>query len=259
MSYVLKNSGYANLTKKSIKLGELFEDLYSLLLSNYRCEYIYKNILANEILLARHAPPASTLLTEFRVGNCKADVVILNGTSSVYEIKTELDSLDRLSNQTASYLKVFDKVYVVTHESQLEKLLRTLDESLGIILLTETYNLQTVREAWSNKTNTDAASIFDCLRQSEYCELVKREFGSVPDVPNTQLFSRCRQLVESLEPESVHDAMVGLLKERSSYSALKIRLMDIPQSLKLLYLANKLTAKQHVNFVSALSSEFDLG
>lgn len=253
MRYVLRHSGYEAVADAT--LGQMFEDLYDLLLRNYRCEYIYKNALANKILLGRHAPTTSTLLTEFGVGSCKADVVILNGTSSVYEIKTELDSLDRLDTQIATYLKTFDNVFVVTHQSQLDKLSRALDERAGIILLTERYTLQTVREASSNKASVDAGIIFDSLRQAEYCRLVKDNFGFVPDVPNTMIYRACRDLVTTLDPVVVHTGMVNILKRRSSGHILKELIKDIPRSLRLLYAANRITAKQHTNFLSTLSAK----
>lgn len=47
------------------------------------------NVIANKILLGKHSLNTSHMLSEFRVGYNKADVVIINGTSSVYEIKSE--------------------------------------------------------------------------------------------------------------------------------------------------------------------------
>ena len=85
-----------------------------------------------------------------------------------------------------SYLKVFDHVYVVTHDSRLTKLKNVLSEQIGIILLSDRYTLSTVRLAKSNKQETDAANIFDCLRQREYCDIIESRFGFVPDVPNTE-------------------------------------------------------------------------
>ena len=61
-----------------------------------RDEYIYKAALTHNVLLGTHSLKTASMLAEFRVGQCKADVAILNGTSTVYEIKSERDSLDRL-------------------------------------------------------------------------------------------------------------------------------------------------------------------
>jgi hypothetical protein len=255
MSYVLTQSGYAGLLEDSVTLAGLFESLYDFLKRNYRCEYVYKNALANKILLGRHSLATSTLLTELRVENSKADVVILNGTSCVYEIKTELDSLDRLEGQLRSYRKVFDKIYVVTHESQLGKLRRVLRDDVGILVLTERYRFHEAREALSNKSNVDAASIFDCLRQSEYRDIIEREYGFVPDVPNTRIYAECKKLFARLDPVMAHEDMVDALKSRSPNRALATLVDAVPHSLKLLSVVTDLTARQRASFVSALSTE----
>ncbi|MBE9547218.1 MAG: sce7726 family protein [Proteobacteria bacterium] len=117
----------------------MFDDVYSYLCNNYRSEYVYKNAIANKILLGRHSINTSTLLNEFRVGNSKADIVIINGDSSVYEVKSEYDSMERLQNQIKSYRTVFDYINIVTHFSQLDKIIKTVDKDIGIIVLTDQY------------------------------------------------------------------------------------------------------------------------
>jgi hypothetical protein len=182
-------------------------------------------------------------------------VVILNGTSCVYEIKTELDSLDRLEGQLRSYRKVFDKIYVVTHESQLSKLRRVLRDDVGILVLTERYRFHEAREAASDKSKVDAASIFDCLRQSEYSDIIEREYGFVPDVPNTKIYAECKKLFSQLDPMVAHDSMVDALKSRSPNRSLAPLVDAVPHSLKLLSVITDLTARQRASFVSALSTE----
>jgi hypothetical protein len=257
MRYVVSNSGYLQLLPKKITLGRLYETLYEFLKSQYRCEYVYKNALANKVLLGRHSLKTSALLTEFRVNNSKADAVILNGTSSVYEIKTELDTLERLDGQVASYKKVFDKIYVVTHGSKLAKLQAAVPDDVGIILLSEEYTLQVVRESESHKDMADSAAVFDCLRQAEYCEIIKEEFGKVPDVPNTRLYSECKKLFSSLSPAVAHDGMVRVIKKRQSSTPLQSLMSAIPHSLKLLCLTGRLTARQRTCLVEALSTTYD--
>jgi hypothetical protein len=149
-------------------------------------------------LLDRHTPEISTLLTEFRADDCKADVVILNGTSSVYEIKTELDSFDRLGRQLNAYRKVFDRIYVITHKSQIPKVEQLTDKQIGLIHLSEDNTFTTVRESTSNMNNIDPKVAFSCFRQKEYCQLILREYGYVPDVPNTRIYRECRDLAAKL-------------------------------------------------------------
>ncbi|MEI9986083.1 MAG: sce7726 family protein [Aliidongia sp.] len=54
--------------------------------------------VTQKILMGKHSLRTASMLNEFRAGSCKADLVILNGTATVYEIKSERDSLTRLAN-----------------------------------------------------------------------------------------------------------------------------------------------------------------
>lgn len=258
IDYILQQSGYSRLFIKGGTLSQIFESLYWFLWHHYRCEYIYKNALVSKILLGRHSLNTSTALTEFRTGKSKADLVIVNGTSSVYEIKTELDSLDRLGGQIASYFRVFDKVYVVTHESHMAKVEREIGPYVGLLLLTNRYSLKTLREASSNTANLDSSSIFSCLRQNEYCRIVKAEFGYVPDVPNTLIYTECKKLFVTLPPDIAHQYMIGELRKRSHGPKFQDFIHAVPSSLKQLCLAQKLTSRQRDSFLSALQAEYKL-
>ena len=90
----------SNYLVKEVSLVHVLDSLYSEFKKNYKCEYVYKNTIVNKILLGRHSLNTSTLISELNVGKSKADIVIFNGTSTVYEIKTELDSLNVLIKYT---------------------------------------------------------------------------------------------------------------------------------------------------------------
>jgi hypothetical protein len=175
LKILFEKSGFK--TRKNKTVQDSLSALYKYLSLNYRTEYVYKNTIANELHLLKHDLNKSTLLTEFRSDNSKADVVIVNGTTSVYEIKTELDSLDKLPNQLNSYCKLFDKIHVVTHEKFLEKVLKVADKSIGLILLDSNLKLNEIRKAKSNKNNLDPNAIFDSLRKQEYLSIIKNHYG----------------------------------------------------------------------------------
>ena len=251
-NYLLKESGVLNSIKSTAQLSGVLSSVYDHLLSHYRCEYIYKNVIATNILLGRHSLNTSTLLTEFRVGNSKADVVIINGTSTVYEIKTELDSLDRLENQINSYLNVFDKVFVVTHAGNVEKMEALLDVRVGIIVLSKQHSLRTEREAISNKANVSSATIFDSLQMKEYKVIIEQVYGCVPTVPNTQIYTECRKLFSKLSPIEAHDHMLRVLRERRFESHQLQLIKDAPRALKMLFLSKKLSKGECSKFSTLL-------
>jgi len=126
----------SNMTEK-YTFANFFDDLYVLLKENYPNEYIYKNEFLLSLLKKEYKTP-HTFLQEVRIGKNIADMVVINGKSIAYEIKTEFDSFVRLEAQLTSYLKVFDKVFMVISENHLEKLERLLDERyscVGIYIL----------------------------------------------------------------------------------------------------------------------------
>lgn len=232
LSEVLKCSGLLNEININTTVSELFEQIYQYLFKHYRSEYIYKNAIANKILLGRHSLNTSHMLTEFRVANCKADVVILNGTSTVYEIKSEYDSLDRLHNQTSSYLDVFDHIYVITSYSQLTKVKSVLPSTIGLLVLTSRNTIKTIRVAESGRNKVKPEIIFDSLKKSEYISIIKKLFGYVPDVSNTQIYKECRKLFCSISRQEAHDEMVKVLRRRGSNKISKDFVNNAPTSLK---------------------------
>src|SRR5690606_10538445 len=89
---------------KSVKIEtyiHYLQYIYSELSKFYRNEYLYKNSFINEILLNQYGLNDTIVLNEFRVGNSIADIVLFNGSSKAFEIKSELDSNRRLQGQIA--------------------------------------------------------------------------------------------------------------------------------------------------------------
>jgi hypothetical protein len=224
-------------------IGDVFEFSYALLQRAYRCEYLYKNAIAAKILLGRHSLNTATLLTEVAVSECKADLVLANGTTVAYEIKTELDSLDRLPAQLQAYTHAFDRVYVVTHEKSAEQLTQTLPSGIGVIALTGRYTLTETRQAAPNQERINGSIVFDVLRRAEYTSVIRRHFGFVPDVPNTRIYSACRELFLRLPGSVVHVEFVQALKARGT--PLGEEAIDMaPHSLKLHALTGELGPQQ---------------
>jgi hypothetical protein len=258
LSELLDSSKLMQDVKLDGTVGEFFESLYACLGKAYRGEYVYKNAIANKILLGRHSLNSAHMLTEFRVANCKADVVILNGTSTVYEIKSKYDSLDRLNNQVAAYSEIFDRINVITAPVHLEKASRILPGNVGIMLLTPKYTIKEIRGAASGKANVNPRVIFDSLRAKEYKAIIHRVFGAIPDVPNTQIYRECRELFCTLTPQRAHDEMVIELSHRDKSAAFKEHVRSAPQSLKAYALSssrvNRKSAKRFNKMLTSSAS-----
>lgn len=251
---VLKETGVDTSLAPSVSLAECFDSLLQSLSRNYRNEYVYKNAIANKILLGRHSLNSSFMLTEFRVLDSKADVVVLNGSSHVYEIKSEFDSIARLQKQVDAYQTAFDYVNVITSADQQQAILGKVDESVGLMVLTDRDRISTIREARSCKARVDPSVVFDSLRKVEYEQIISERFGFVPDVPNTQIYRACRKLFCRLGPEEAHDAMVRILRRRGDCLSLRSFIECVPPSLKALSLACTLTWQERSLFLDLLQT-----
>ncbi len=231
LTEVCANCGLLEKIDSSMTLRQFLDWIYNLLFKNYRNEYIYKNVIANKILLGKHSLNTSHMLTEFRVGKCKADVVILNGTSTVYEIKSEYDSFARLEKQIQTYFEIFEFINVITAPSQLEKLKSILPEKVGILSLTKRKTIATIREAKSNMVNINAITLFDSFRKPEYLKIIKEYYGKIPDVPNTQIHNVCKKLFCEIPPVDSHYLTIKTFRERSDSKVLKEFIIKYPMSL----------------------------
>jgi hypothetical protein len=231
LSEVCLKSGLLEQIDFSNTLGQFIDWIYKILFKYYRNEYIYKNVLAKNILLGKHSLNTSSMLTEFRVGYCKADVVIINGTSTVYEIKSEFDSFARLEKQVLTYLDIFDNINVITSGPQAIELKAKLPEYIGILVLTDKNTISTIRESKSNKDNINLGILFDSLRKNEYIKIIKEFYGTVPDVPNTIIYKECKGLFNNIPADIAHDLTFKILRERSDSITLKIFIEQAPRSL----------------------------
>jgi hypothetical protein len=254
---ILKNSGITNQIDIEMTVGDFLDLLYRKMSRYYQNEYVYKNAIANKILLGAHSLDESYMLTEFRVENCRADVVILNGTSNVYEIKSEYDSLDRIKKQVESYMKMFAMVNVITSSSQIDKVRLELPEEIGLMELTSDCEINTIREPVSIKGKVKPEIIFESLRKSEYLKIIKNVFGRVPDVPNTRIFEECRGIFSKLSPIIAHDEMVKVLLMRGNKNILRSIISSVPQSLKAYVIDRKIDDSKAKKFEELLGRKLN--
>lgn len=216
-----------------------------------RDEYVYRTAITQKILLGRHSLRTASMLGEARVGMCKADVVVFNGTSTAYEIKSERDSLTRLRSQVSSYGTVFAAVNVVTSSKHVSQVLRQVPADVGVLVLSRRFTLQTERPAVVDPSRTDSLAILEFVRIDE-AEAMLDAFGiAMPNVPNTQLRSRLRDIFEGLDSVRVHDEMVRVLKEKRSQKAASELMKSIPWSLRAAMLTLKMDRASERNVQNA--------
>ena len=219
-----------------------------------RHEYIYKAAITKRILMGTYSLQTASMLTEFRVGPCKADAVILNGTATVYEIKSERDSLSRLSSQIAAYEKVFATVNVISGANHIDAVLESVPAHVGVFELSSKYNISRIREGENRPERTNSDAIFDVINIREAGEILQSLGIKLPDVPNTQRYAAYRGLFARLPSEIAHREMVSTLKKTRDLMPLKSLLSELPESLHSISISSRIRKKDHQRLIDAIQT-----
>lgn len=163
---------------KTMMYKDIFDYIYDNILRNNRYAYYYKNEIYINHIKQQH-DINHCLLTEILTNKAKIDMLIINGTTTAYEIKSEFDSTERLYNQLSEYIKVFDNVYVICSDKNIYKIKKILNkyselETVGLKFL-HNNNLHEEKRAYSGISANilSKEKIFGVLNSSE----VIKEFG----------------------------------------------------------------------------------
>lgn len=236
-------------------VGDAFDSAFDILkIAGHRDEYIYRAAVSQKVLMGTHSLRTASMLNEFRAGSCKADLVILNGTATVYEIKSERDSLARLANQVENYKRVFAKVNVIASEGHIEGVLATVPDDVGVMCLSNRYRITTVREAADCPARICPITVFESLRTAEAAAILQAMRVAVPQVPNTQRHTAMRDLFAALDPATLHVEMVRTLKRTRDLAPLGELIDHLPESLQAAALSVSVRRADHPRLIEAVAT-----
>lgn len=236
LKYALLNSDL--LEVKNEKNRTILRKIYEYMSENYRNEYFYQNTIFNKILIGKHSLNTTVALTQIPVAKSKTDLILINGKAVVYEIKTELDSFERLENQIKDYYKGFNYVYVVTCERYFEKLSKILLSTsigryVGIYVLTDTKRLSLRKKAIENSTMLEYDVIFKYLRKNEFESILLRHYKKLPEVPPVFYYTECLKFLREIPLVDFYNLAIVELKKREKMEREKVKLMkDIPEEIR---------------------------
>lgn len=255
---LLNDSGLLNSSTTFGNVSGVFDAAFACLRkSGQRDEYVYRAALTHNILLGRHSLKTASLLTEFRAGACKADLAILNGTSTVYEIKSERDSLSRLENQLLNYRKVFAQVYVIAAEPFVPQIISSTPREIGVMSLTRWNRITTVRQAASRPECVCPITIFDSLRTTEARDILQRLGTEIPETPNTKLHAVMRELFAAQDPIAVHHEMVQVLKRTRTLAPFSGLIDQLPTSLQPVALSIRCRRDDYQRLITAVQTPLE--
>ncbi|WP_323006440.1 sce7726 family protein [Pseudorhodobacter sp.] len=256
---LVEQSELGAIAGSALTVGEVFNEAFERLRkTNLRNEYVYRAALVRNILMGTHSLKTASMLTEFRAGKSKADLIILNGTATVYEIKSERDTLSRLEKQVTDYQKVFAKIYVIAGADHVEGISDLVPDRVGVMCLRRWNRISTIREAIDCPHLVEAAAVLGSLRSNEAASILKALDIKVPDVPNTRLRSALLTEFEALDPTLLHRTMVSVLKKTRDMSSLNDFVGSLPFSLQAAALTYKIKQGQQHNILAAVSSPMDV-
>lgn len=240
-----------NPTNKQVKT--IINDLYKKLANNYRNEHYYKNNLYTKIVSANHKFNECLTLTELSVGNSKLDLAVFNGTSTAYEIKSEIDSPKRLIQQLNDYVKAFEYVYLVSYWGFYQKIKKDIPKNIGVLLL-DNDNFHEERKPKSNLKKLEYQYIFNILRLSEFKNIVEQKFKYIPDVPNTLIYKECFKLFEKIDLKELHKLFLNEIRKRELPKHQQNLINKLPNSIKVSTISKRYTEIQCSNLIEALNN-----
>lgn len=238
----------------------VIEEFYNNLRKNYRNEYFYKNTLFNKMLLGIHSVNTTTGLTEVSISKSKADFIMINGTANVYEIKTELDNLDRLKVQVLDYYKAFDHVTVVTYENNtmnIQEIIRQLGRPVGIRVIRKNGSIGEIKKADRYDDDLNKDVIFKILRKYEYESILNSYYGYIPKVSQFDHYSVCRNMFYDIPLNESYQLFLKVLKDRVDIDSNKLKM--IPYELRFLAYFMNLSDSDFLKLNQFLECEYTGG
>lgn len=224
--------------------GKLISEVYRFMSKAYRNEYFYQNTLLNKLLLGKHSINTTTALTQVPISKSKADFILINGKAVVYEIKTELDTFERLETQLRDYFKAFDHVCVVTSKGQYNRVVSILEGTpVGIYVLTpqNTISAKLRKEPAEDNSHLDHTAIFKVLHKREFENILLQYFDKLPVTSQAFYYGECLKQFSQIPILEAYGMALKQLKRRNRIKISEFE--KIPYELKsLIYFASPSTS-----------------
>ena len=242
---------------EALSNGEILSQMYQFMSQSYRNEYFYQNTLLMKLLLGKHSVRTTTALTQIPIGNSIADFVLINGKAVVYEIKTELDTFNRLRGQLEDYYKAFDRVCVVTSESSFSKLDSELsDTPVGIYVLNKQNRLSNKikKDPIRDASKINHRSLFSLLRKKEYENILLAYYRELPSATPVFYYEASYERFAEIPLDEAYVMVLNELKKRNRVE--KDDISEIPDPLKSLAYFSNISTKQKLLLSEYLSQQF---
>jgi hypothetical protein len=166
-------------------------------------------------LRALHPSDGSTeLLQEFKMPrpSARIDLALVNGELAGFEIKSDVDTLRRLTVQVPAFSRFFDRVSVVTTHKHLAAARKTVPTWWGIIVYRDDSGFRVARTPKLNR-HIDVRSLLYALSKREIVELARR--ANVSITTNVSKAVMIERTVNSISEREIRDISRAVLRLRN--------------------------------------------
>ena len=177
--------------------------------------------LHHKLLEPYHSDPDTLVIEELGLkhGSCRADIAIINGQLTGFEIKSDQDSLFRLERQVPMYDAVFDAVTAVVGERHRPAVASFLPIHWGILVARETeageVHFEIERKSKPNRA-TDLFAVTQLLWRTEALLLLQTTKLDL-DARRLRRSLIYEHLVQNFPAVKLREEVRRCLKERSNW------------------------------------------
>lgn len=200
--------------------GDYYCYIYDVLRTHYGNEYVVKNEFINyglhQLNLCSDYQKIY-IYSELRIGDVIADLALFNGHSVGIEIKTELDSPNRLDSQLDRYLRVFNSVYVMVPRSCLSIYQPfTSKYPIGLISYSSQERTFKIEKNSIRCSELDPKQVMEVLHTAEYKKIVHRYYGicSIEGRTDFNQFTLYGKKLSQIPANELNKLFIEVLKER---------------------------------------------
>lgn len=188
------------------------------------CDGDIRRVLWRSLSKEFSGDATTVILNEFGCAGVRADVAAVNGRLHGYEIKSDLDTLERIESQVKGYSLIFDNVTAVVATKHVEKLKVKIPGWWGIIAVDcerGRPSLRPVRKGKQNKA-TSTYEVARLLWRDEALAFLKRlELASGLRRAPAMKIRQC--LIDQVPPSQIIAEVRRVLKLRTAFPVVQPR------------------------------------
>jgi hypothetical protein len=173
------------------------------------------------VLQRFHASPDALVIDELGLshGRCRADIAIVNGRLAGFEIKSDQDSLIRLSAQIKFYNAVFDHVTIIVGRKHAEAILALVPKWWGIVVghscAKHGVRFDTLRSPTSNE-RVEPYAVAQLLWRNEASSVLEK-LGEPASILRQRRSALYERLAAILTLSELRQTVTSCLKRRKNW------------------------------------------